>query len=156
MSINQSRGFNQIICDRFDFTLECIRLHYLGESNPLAEVLDRNREYFKLFGSFIGYVKFFLLDDLVNSNFDSVAFFIGTKDFKDWGLPKTREEYLQYLQSSMDFTKKRNERIQNWVNINLDKSGKIGDSLVKGKFTYTGNEFIEMINRSTTTNDPLI
>ena len=151
MSINQSRGFSQIISDRFDYTLECIRLHYLGESNPLAEVLTRNSGYFKLFGSFIDYVKFFLLDDLVNSSFDSVAFFIGSKDFKDWGLPKNKDEYLQYLESSMAFTKMRNLRIRNWANINLDKSGKIGQNSVKGKFTYTGEEFIEMINRSPTT-----
>ena len=155
MSINQSRGFSQIISDRFDFTLECIRLHYLGEPNPLAEVLTRNSEYFKLFGSFIDYVKFFLLDDLVNSNFDSVTFFIGTKDFKDWGLPKNRDEYLQYLESSIAFTEKRNERIQDWVNINLDKSGKIGEDSVKGKFTYTSEQFIKMINSPSTANNPL-
>ena len=151
MSINQSRGFNQIISDRFDFTLECIRLHYLGESNPLEEVLTRNSEYFKLFGSFIDYVKFFLLDDLVNSSFDSVSFFIGTKDFKNWGLPENRDEYLQYLENSVAFTKKRNKRIQNWANINLDKSGKIGEGSDKGKFTYTEEEFIQMINRSSPT-----
>jgi len=156
MSINQSRGFNQIISDRFDFTLECIRLHYLGGSNPLEEVLNRNSDYFKLFGSFIGYVKFFLLDDLVNSSFDSISFFVGTQNFKDWGLPKNRDEYLQYLESSVAFTKKRNKRIQNWANINLDKSGRTGEGSVEGKFTYTGKEFIEMINRSATTDDPLI
>jgi hypothetical protein len=156
MSINQSRGFNQIISDRFDFTLECIRLHYLGGSNPLEEVLNRNSDYFKLFGSFIGYVKFFLLDDLVNSSFDSISFFIGTQNFKDWGLPKNRDEYLQYLESSVAFTKKRNKRIQNWANINLDKSGRTGEGSVEGKFTYTGKEFIKMINRSATTDDPLI
>ena len=151
MSINQSRGFSQIISDRFDYTLECIRLHYLGESNPLAEVLTRNSEYFQLFGSFIDYVKFFLLDDLVNSSFDSVAFFIGSKDFKDWGLPKNKDEYLQYLESSMAFTKKRNMRIQSWANINLSNGKKVGEDSAKGKFTYTGEEFIEMINRSSTT-----
>lgn len=151
MSINQSRGFSQIISDRFDFTLECIRLHYLGEANPLAEVITRHSEYFKLFGSFIDYVKFFLLDDLVNSSFNSVTFFIGTKDFKDWGLPKNRDEYLQYLESSMAFTKKRNTRIQDWANINLGNDKKIVENSMKGKFTYTGEEFIKMINSSPTT-----
>jgi len=150
MSINQSRGFSQIISDRFDFTLECIRLNYLGESNPLEEVLTRNSDYFKLFGSFIEFVKFFLLDDLVNPNFDAVEFFTGTKNFKDWGLPKNTDEYLKYLERSMAFTKKRNERIQNWANINLSENDKNDKDSVKGKFTYTKEEFFQMINRPST------
>jgi hypothetical protein len=36
-SINQARGINQYIDDRFDLTLECIRLFYLGEKSPLYD-----------------------------------------------------------------------------------------------------------------------
>ena len=49
MTINGARGFNQKIADRFDLTLECIRLHYMGRSNPLEEVLSQNSAFFKLF-----------------------------------------------------------------------------------------------------------
>ena len=38
-SINQARGVNPLICDRFDLTLECIRRYYAGVSSPLYEVL---------------------------------------------------------------------------------------------------------------------
>ncbi len=34
-TINQARGVNSLIDDRFDLTLECIRLFYIGEESPL-------------------------------------------------------------------------------------------------------------------------
>ncbi|GAA5220576.1 DUF6994 family protein [Membranihabitans marinus] len=34
-TINQARGINQKISDRFDLTLECIRRFYRNEANPL-------------------------------------------------------------------------------------------------------------------------
>lgn len=33
-TINQARGVNKYIDDRFDLTLECIRLFYLGQPSP--------------------------------------------------------------------------------------------------------------------------
>ena len=42
MTINGARGFNNRICDRFDLTLECIRLFYIDKSNPLSTVLENN------------------------------------------------------------------------------------------------------------------
>ncbi len=58
-TINVARGFNAQIGDRFDLTLECIRLHYLGQSSQLAATWDRYADFFGLFGSFEGYVEFF-------------------------------------------------------------------------------------------------
>ena len=52
-TINQERVGNKIV-DRLDLTLECIRLHYLGETSPMAEVLDRYDDFFDLFESFKG------------------------------------------------------------------------------------------------------
>lgn len=63
-SINQARGINSRIRDRFDLTLESIRRHYLGTVNPLADVLARHSDFFDLFGDFRGYVDHFLLNDL--------------------------------------------------------------------------------------------
>ena len=115
MTINGARGFNQKIADRFDLTLECIRLHYLGKPNPLQEVLDQNSSFFKLFESFAGYVDFFLLQDLVDANYESINLFIPIKQmFESSPLPAGKEEYLQYMKSSTSFTAKRNERIKAW------------------------------------------
>ena len=115
LTINGARGFNQKIADRFDLTLECIRLHYLGMSNPLQEVLTQNAAFFKLFENFAGYVDFFLLQDLFDANYESINLFIPTKQmFESSPLPASKEEYLQYMKSSTSFTAKRNERIKAW------------------------------------------
>ena len=48
-SINQERGTNSLICDRFDLTLECIRRYYNNEESPLFETLKRYNDFFQLF-----------------------------------------------------------------------------------------------------------
>lgn len=63
-TINQARGCNGSIADRFDLTVECIRRHYTGEPSPLTEVLHRYSNFFALFGDFDGYVEFFLIEDM--------------------------------------------------------------------------------------------
>jgi len=40
MTINASRGLNRKIKDRFDLTLECIRLFYSKEDSPLSDTLQ--------------------------------------------------------------------------------------------------------------------
>ena len=45
-SINQARGVNPLICDRFDLTLECIRRYYVGVSSPLFEILCGDGRFF--------------------------------------------------------------------------------------------------------------
>lgn len=116
MTINGSRGFNRKIADRFDLTLECVRLHYLGKPNPLENVLNQNSSFFKLFENFVGYVDFFLLQDLVNPDYELVYFLQPIKQvFESSPLPESKVEYLQYMQSSNSFTIKRNERIKQWA-----------------------------------------
>jgi len=46
MTINGARGFNNKIADRFDLTLECIRLHYRGLENPLQETFSTLTNHF--------------------------------------------------------------------------------------------------------------
>ena len=122
MTINGARGFNQKIADRFDLTLECIRLHYQGMPNPLQSALTQNDSFFDLFESFAGYVEFFLLQDLVSPNYGSIKFFTHLdKIFESSPLPQSKEEYLHYMKSSITFTSKRNERIKRWSSeFNLD------------------------------------
>ena len=51
-TINQARGVNSLIDDRFDLTLECIRLFYLGQESPLYSTLLRYKKFFNLFDNF--------------------------------------------------------------------------------------------------------
>lgn len=115
MTINVARGFNPKIADRFDLTLECIRLFYKGESSPLYPVLSRYVDFFLLFVNFRNYVDFFLLNDLVDNNY-LVKFFIESEvQFRASGYPKDIEEYLEYRSNSMKFVELRNIRIKNEV-----------------------------------------
>ena len=112
-TINGARGFSRTIADRFDLTLECIRHYYLNEFNPLSGVLERYEEFFSLFGDFQGYVDFFLLNDLINSDY-SVRFFLPrTEIFPKVGYPQNVEEYRIYRENTMEFVANRNQRIHN-------------------------------------------
>jgi hypothetical protein len=73
-TINQCRGMYSSIADRFDLTLECIRRHYSdpGAVNPLGTRLAYYGDFFALFRDFDTYVRFFLLDDLVDEARKSV------------------------------------------------------------------------------------
>ena len=112
MTINGARGFNRLIADRFDLTLECIRRFYQSERSPLTEVLNRYLSFFELFGDFAGYVNFFLLEDLLSPS-GFVKYFTQIKEpFSSSGYPKTVEEYLEYRKNSIQFVLSRNQRIK--------------------------------------------
>lgn len=110
-SINQARGCNKSICDRFDLTLECIRRFYLGEKGPLWETFDRDRSFFELFVDFKGYVEFFLLQDMVSDDYNRVEFWSEWKGFDENPIPKNADEYLRFIDNEVEFVKKRNRRI---------------------------------------------
>lgn len=112
-SINQRRGMLASIRDRFDLTLECIRLHYAQQNSPLADVLARHTDFFNLFEDFAGYVHFFLLDDLVEADCATVRFLKDFDGFDGDALPAAGlEDYLEYMARSMSFIRARNERIE--------------------------------------------
>ena len=110
-NINQARGCNSHIRDRFDLTLECIRRHYHGEDSPLSDVLSRYEAFFALFETFKEYVRFFLLDDLVSDDLAQVRFFLPFDDFRGTPLPKDVDQYRDYLNAVSDFIGSRNDRI---------------------------------------------
>lgn len=112
-SINQIKGTNPQIKDRWDLTLECIRRYYLGEESPLYRTLCRDKEFFDLFVDFKGYVDYFFLQDCVSEDYSAVRFWLGTGKFEEDPLPGTVEEYLRWIDAEMDFLKKRNDRIAN-------------------------------------------
>ena len=114
MTINQARGLDRRIRDRFDLTLECIRRHYLREPSPpglLSDAIARYRDFFGLFGDFASYVDFFHLQDLVNEVDLSVKFSLPFEDFTASPLPGTLEAYLAYRERAMEFIESRNRRI---------------------------------------------
>ena len=135
-TINQAKGCTRVrIADRLDLTLECIRLYYeflrnrteqstalpdgYDRINPLGSVLHRYRPFFDLFGSFDGYVDFWLLDDLVVK--DQVGLRVNfllprassePYDFtREVALPVNEHEYCAYLVAADDFVDKRNRRM---------------------------------------------
>jgi hypothetical protein len=109
--INQTRGINPYIRDRFDLTLECIRKYYKNETSPLYEVLLKNKDFFDLFVDFKGYVDYFYLQDLVNKDYTCVKFWLGNGSFEKSPFPKTVDEYLLWINKQLEFVKNRNERI---------------------------------------------
>ena len=114
-TINQARGMNRSIADRFDLTLECIRLHYLGKWNPLDEVLRCYSAFFELFDNFKGYIDFFLLQDLVSDDASRVEFLIEFKDFSESPFARPDEEYQKYRENGIRFVQARNRRMAEYV-----------------------------------------
>jgi hypothetical protein len=114
-TINQERGRSSQIADRLDLTLECIRLHYLGEISPLAEALIRYGDFFALFEDFNGYTDFFLLQDLVSDDSSSVNFFMPFAGFLTSPLPSTVEAYQDYRLNAIRFVQARNRRMSEYV-----------------------------------------
>jgi len=111
-TINGARGLNPKIQDRFDITLECIRRHYCALESPLSDTLARYRSFFDLFQDFKGYVSFFLLQDLVAADYSSVRFHLPWGCFDDNPLPRSREEYLTYYESTINFITSRAIRMK--------------------------------------------
>lgn len=117
MTINGARGCNTKIADRFDLTLECIRLHYQRREQPLEGTFTSplNKFFFSLFRDFKGYVDFFLLQDLVSKNYEEINFFTHFDAlFSKNPIPRSASEYRTYKQASMKFVSNRNLRIREW------------------------------------------
>lgn len=114
-TINQSRGINSFIDDRFDLTLECIRLFYSGEKSPIYDTLKTYESFFKLFDGFKGYVHFFFLDDLIDKN-DKIKFYLPFDGFKTRPTFSDVKEYLLYKTNVISLFNSRNKRIENYIN----------------------------------------
>jgi hypothetical protein len=117
MTINGARGFNAKIGDRFDLTLECIRLHYQRCENPLEGTFNTplNKFFFSLFRDFKGYVDFFLLQDLTDIQYEKVSFFTQMeKPFINSPIPETATQYREYKTATLEFVRRRNQRIREW------------------------------------------
>jgi hypothetical protein len=114
MTINGARGVSHKIQDRFDLTLECIKRFYVGKESPLTDVLERNVQFFQLFDDFRGYVDFFLYQDLVESDYSSIKFWLPFVSFVNPPLPQTVGQYLSYKTKVIGFLNARNQRVKNY------------------------------------------
>lgn len=115
-TLNGARGMHPGIRDRFDLTLECIRRHYAEASpSPLGGTIARYDQFFRLFQDFAGYVKFFLLEDLVTETFSGVRFFTPFDGFPTRPLPTSLDEYREYRRRAIEFVESRNRRISLWA-----------------------------------------
>lgn len=113
-TINQARGINSLIDDRFDLTLECIRLLYSGEKSPLYDTLLRYWKFFDLFDDFMGYVHFFFLEDLIDEN-NSIKFYLPFDGFKTRPSFSDVNDYLLYKERVETFIQARNKRTKNFL-----------------------------------------
>ena len=111
-TINGARGFNSLISDRLDLTIECIRRYYLDENSPLYDTFKRYDDFFRIFEDFKGYVDFFLFQDAVSSDYSLVKIAPPFDNFESIPLPKTVDEYIQYLDFTEGLVKARNKRIE--------------------------------------------
>ncbi len=112
-SMNQARGCSRKIRDRWDLTLECIRLFYAGETSPLNTALQRSKEFFELFVDFKGYVDFFLLQDCVDEDYN-VQFWLDTPLWVSDPMPATIESYKSWIEKELDFVRKRGKRMEEY------------------------------------------
>ena len=112
--INQSRGCNPQIRDRWDLTMECIRRYYSAEESPLTDVLAKNKAFFDLFVDFKGFVDFFFLQDCVSEDYKEVKMWF-TPLYDSKVIPDSIDSYLKYIDAEMEFLRKRNNRIEKYA-----------------------------------------
>lgn len=121
-SVNQARGMERRISDRFDLTLEAIRIFFAGvvhrTENPIGDVLEAYRWWFDLFGEgadgFLAYADFFFLTPMLDSEGRVKPFEPLTLAFED-ALPRNdATAYLSYIAAQRSFVSKRNEFISQW------------------------------------------
>ena len=110
-TINAARGINHQIQDRFDLTLECIRLFYKNKKSPLWETFCRYESWFKLFSDFRGFVDHFLLQDTVSPDYKYIDFWHPFTEFNYTPLPSDAISYEVYINKVSDFVSLRNLRI---------------------------------------------
>lgn len=113
--INQSRGCNPYICDRWDLTLECIRKFYNNEHSPLYDVLLADKNFLDLFIDFKGYVDFFFLQNCVSQDYCRVNFWLEDGELEKYPFPKTIESYFLWIDKQLLFVKLRNKRINEFI-----------------------------------------
>lgn len=110
--INQSRGCNRFIRDRWDLTMDCIRKYYQNERSPLFDILVADDSFWALFKTFKGFVDFFYLQDMVSADYSQILFWEGNGELQENPFPETVEAYLTWIENEKTFVRQRNNRIE--------------------------------------------
>ena len=110
-TINVERGFNSMIADRLDLTMECIRRYYLGVDSPMTAVLTANSDYFSIFKDFRRFVDHFLLQDLTTNDYKGIKFLMPFDSFSTPSVPRDLIAYRAYKKATIEFINARNSRI---------------------------------------------
>lgn len=122
-SMNQRRGTNHRIKDRWDLTLESIRRYYVGQTSPLTDVIDSDKDFYALFCDFRGYVDFFFLQDAVTDDYSKVNIWYGNSNFDDGEnksvVPETTDDYFTFIEKEYDFLDRRNKRIKEYCEAHM-------------------------------------
>ena len=136
-SINGRRGMSAKIRDRFDLTLECIRCFYNKIYNPLADVLEGDKEFFAMFGKekdgFKKYIDFFCLNSWVNDNYDNYEVKDLLSDDGNSLLPKDK-----WPQKILPCDFNGDEQVKKWWNLYNNLKNRL-----KARNTDIQNLFVE-------------
>lgn len=81
----------------------------------MFKVLEANASFFNLFRDFKEYVDFFFLQDLVNNDYTKINYFNSANELEKVSYPQTEKDWLDLYKNQMNFVKKRNERIRDFV-----------------------------------------
>lgn len=121
-TMNQARGMESRISDRFDLTLEAIRMFFVGAfhltENPLGDILETYRWWFDLFGrgaeGFLAYADFFFLTPMLDDRGHVKPFGPLSLAFEG-ALPVDDETaYRAYVDGQGEFVRTRNLLIEQW------------------------------------------
>lgn len=120
-TLNQAKGCERRISDRFDLTLEAIRLYFAGsverKKNPIGDVLDAYGWFFDCFGQgvdgFNAYVDYFFLTPMVSGG--CVKPLYGESLCWNAALPcGSNSHYQAYIEAQRHMVGERNELISKW------------------------------------------
>jgi hypothetical protein len=120
-TVNQAKGCEPKISDRFDLTLEAIRLYFAGttnrDANPLGDVLDAYGWFFERFGKgaggFQAYVDYFFLSPFVSGG-RVVPLYGHELNFGDALPHRSEATYRDYIDLQTKAVGARNELIARW------------------------------------------
>ena len=136
-TINTARGGEKGFCDRFDCTLQDIKLFYSSQNSKLEKYYNKYNEWLYLFKSFKGFIDFFSLNDFCNPNYEVYDLSSVDDNMKYTRLIDTSysdisfykindmEIYSNFIKGNENAIKLRNKRLQcefDATNTNIDGS----------------------------------
>ena len=117
LSVNVARG--RVFCDRFDVTLFDLKRWYAGLECKLKRQWDSHKEWLEGFGSFVGFVRFFLLHPFVDEKYEIIDLMSTErailKDYPDALVSRDIQMYRNYFKKSIYAIEERNALIEEFA-----------------------------------------